>query len=293
MILRSGGRALSLSTPEKWRRAIALGDLTPDTQIEIVRDGEPAEPRRAGDLPQLAPYFAALEERLEPAPPREPAPVASVPASGPEAEPPPSGPAPSAVPASAASSPAPSPVPVAPVSPAKAARRPGCGCLLAVIAAVIVIIVIAISLAGGDKAASGQTVQVYVVRLTRVRAQPTADGKDFLTTLSRGEALTGRWVTGGDGQTKWLKLSEGIYKDDYVWGANLSASAPPPLARIVGKTRAFRRAHTLRVQPQADSAAAQDVAAGARVMVTGRTANGWWEIGLASGGVAYASPDSF
>jgi hypothetical protein len=48
---------LRLSASEKWAKAISSGELSPDTLIEVTRNGI-VRASRAGELPELARYFA-------------------------------------------------------------------------------------------------------------------------------------------------------------------------------------------------------------------------------------------
>lgn len=76
------GKFVTLSAPDKWRRAIQAGDLTPDTLVETDRGGALAGPLAAREVPELVRLFIQehlLEgpEELATAPPveaEEPAP---------------------------------------------------------------------------------------------------------------------------------------------------------------------------------------------------------------------------
>lgn len=66
-------------------------------------------------------------------------------------------------------------------------------------------------------------VSAEVERLVTGPAQkrnfPTARGSQVVGTLAAGTLVSGRFVQGGDGDTKWLKTGDGAY----VWDGNLAA----------------------------------------------------------------------
>lgn len=66
---------------------------------------------------------------------------------------------------------------------------------------------------------------LYAVRLTHIRNAPTSIGTVVVGEIEAGRAISGTWVLGRDGLTRWLRiqLQNGNY--GFVWGKNLS-SAP-------------------------------------------------------------------
>ena len=73
----------------------------------------------------------------------------------------------------------------------------------------------------------GGEVQVTTTAEARVRSYPTSDGSAVLQTLPLGTAISGRWVTGRDPTTRWLRRAG---TGDYVWEGNLKTGASEPSA---------------------------------------------------------------
>ena len=57
---QTSGKAVRLSAPEKWRKAIAGEDLKPDSWVEIHRQGGSPQTVRAHDVPELHDIFFDL-----------------------------------------------------------------------------------------------------------------------------------------------------------------------------------------------------------------------------------------
>lgn len=58
IVISGAGKSVRLGSPKKWRRAIELGDLTPETPVEVVSNGR-ADSSIAGDVPELRMLFEA------------------------------------------------------------------------------------------------------------------------------------------------------------------------------------------------------------------------------------------
>ena len=134
----------------------------------------------------------------------------------------------------------------------------------------------------------------YVTRATMVRREPSAASGSELGELSRGDKLVGRPVAGKDGSSKWLKITEGAWKDDFVWMSNLSHDERPALSASTGRTaRKLKAQAVVRATPDASASSLMELDPGDTVTVLGRTATGWREIELKGGGVGYLPPAAF
>ena len=77
---QTSGKAVRLSAPDKWRKAVAGEDLKPDTWVEIHRQGGSPQTVRADAVPELHALFldlglvSAAPPEAADAPPGEPAP---------------------------------------------------------------------------------------------------------------------------------------------------------------------------------------------------------------------------
>jgi hypothetical protein len=197
---------------------------------------------------------------------------------------------------------------VAPPSPAPAARAPasvpssasasvssrlgwlGATNPIVLAAAVIVVIAIGVSvyllLAGHGQTAGEQ----YVSRMVRVRTSTDVAASSVLGDLRRGDAVSGVWVTAADGHTRWLKIKWASGAVGFVWGANLSPSAPPVLTTTVDADVVLAVNTSVFPQPSASGAALAVLPAGTKVREVGTVASGWREIERAEGGVGYLPP---
>lgn len=59
------GKSVTLSSISKWRRAVQLGDLAPDTLVDVDRSSGREASQRARDVPELADIFEAYGFKLE------------------------------------------------------------------------------------------------------------------------------------------------------------------------------------------------------------------------------------
>lgn len=60
--------------------------------------------------------------------------------------------------------------------------------------------------------------EVAVTGVAQKRNAPTTLGSMIVQTLQPGERLSGRWVQGADGESRWLRTMDG----GYVWEGNLA-----------------------------------------------------------------------
>jgi len=77
---QTSGKAVRLSAPDKWRKAVVGEDLKPDTWVEIHRQGGAPQTVRADDVPELHALFVDLG-LVSDAPAEAPAPPAGEPAA--------------------------------------------------------------------------------------------------------------------------------------------------------------------------------------------------------------------
>ncbi|MEQ1687530.1 MAG: hypothetical protein ABL874_03040 [Sphingopyxis sp.] len=67
------------------------------------------------------------------------------------------------------------------------------------------------------------TVIMVVAADAKQRDFPSTDGTAVARERREGEMVSGRWVRGADGTSRWLKLSDG----GYVWDGNLAVAGGP------------------------------------------------------------------
>lgn len=137
-----------------------------------------------------------------------------------------------------------------------------------------------------------ETVTQYVTRSVNVRSTASAE-EPSVTKLERGAEVTGSWVTGKDGETPWLKLKDGPYSGDFVWGRNLSERPRPTLTRLTGTKMRVRVAGEIHQEPDLTTTKLADVAVGETLTTVGTTADGWTEVALNKGGVGYVQTSLF
>lgn len=75
---------------------------------------------------------------------------------------------------------------------------------------------------GTTQVGSASSGTLYATRLTHIRNAPTSIGTVVIGDVQASEAVSGIWVLGPDGVTRWLRIrrSDGSY--GFVWGNNLS-----------------------------------------------------------------------
>ena len=332
IVLFDRGKATRLTTAALRNRAVAAGDLTPDTRVTLRRPGEADRECLARDAPELLALFPDLQPPpVPPAPPPPLPPPPALPAAETVAiaavEPSPARRQPPAVPvavkprgssaprASLPLPPTPLPEPpprlpqhTAPVpSPASARDKPAKKDSPVALIVVGLLLVGAVSMcrngqsspettaadtsaaAAGDAAAPDVT--LYATRTVSVRESANRKSRR-LREVTRGERLMGITVPDAEGRAPWLKL----YGGGYVWTANLSEAAPPDLEAAFTEESAVPRATAVSAGPDAQSATLEVLAAGTRITVVGRLANGWYEIWrpmASGGGVGYVPEETF
>ncbi len=170
--------------------------------------------------------------------------------------------------------------------------EPGPKGLGAIVSVVVVILGVAglIARCGGPAPQSLET--DYATRVTKVRREPTAAGSNEVGDVARGETLVGRLVKGADGQSRWLQLTDGRWKGDYVWMDNLSRDPRPALTAVDHRFRRLLTASAATSLPNSPLTL-RAFGRGDAVMVLGTTADGWREIELTGGGVGYLPPAAF
>jgi len=132
----------------------------------------------------------------------------------------------------------------------------------------------------------------YVSRTTKVRSDPGATGAE-VGEVARGDQLVGRIVKGAGGSSRWLQITKGEWKGDYVWTENLSHYPRPALASTEHRIRRVKSTSMMWTQPNSGSQTIRSVEPGERMVVLGKTADGWREIELNVGGVGYLPPAAF
>jgi hypothetical protein len=141
----------------------------------------------------------------------------------------------------------------------------------------------------GTAAPIGQAETLYATRLTRMRDAPTSLGSNIVGNLNRGDSVTGVWVIGSDGQTRWLKVSRPGQNDAYAWGMNLLPNPRPAISTYVGADQSVPAGAVVYTEPSVASPQIDNLSPGAMVSVTGVIDSVWSEIALRSGGVGYVS----
>lgn len=74
-----------------------------------------------------------------------------------------------------------------------------------------------------DAFLSPETVIMVIAADAKQRDFPSTDGTVVARERREGEMVSGRWVRGADGTSRWLKLSDG----GYVWDGNLAVAGGP------------------------------------------------------------------
>jgi hypothetical protein len=321
ILLTVGGRAIRLSSREKWLRAIERGELTASSAVKTERIGEEVTACFARDIPELAGLLPpeadteiALEPTFEPepaeAPPAEVASTAGLrfdvvlgtivptsPASKPTPTPSVNPPKPPVMPVSPAAATTAKPVPPPAAPKAKASppppaapvrkRGPGLGRWLLLALALFVVISLARSC---GQSSGGNSLSLHAVREANVRDAPTTSGA-VVGALSRGDAVKAEPVSGGDADNPWFKLKGGALDGRYVWGKALGKTPPPVLDLTIGANQRVRRSGPILATP-GGGAEVGDLKARTSVFVVGRLASGWWEIRKGPV-VGYVRPETF
>lgn len=180
------------------------------------------------------------------------------------------------------------------------ARRPGASAIVkrpaflavAVVAAAAGVAALAFALMHRPPAAAAAVTE-YATRLVRVRSAIGVASSTVLGDLRRGDAISGTWVTGQDGLTKWLKIKWGGRGDGFVWSRNLSDRPRPGLTASPTPSQSVLVAGPVRGEPDENTPIIDTVFAGQSAQTVGNTLDGWVEIALAGGGVGYVKAETF
>lgn len=145
-------------------------------------------------------------------------------------------------------------------------------------------------------AAVGESATVYATRLTRMRDAPTSAGSTIVGNLNRGDAVSGVWIVGADGTTRWLKVAREGQSDVYVWGVNLSPQPRPRLERLIGAEQSVITGTSIHAEPGTGAPYVDTLTQGTVVTAMGLVRNDagelWVEIALRGGGVGYVPPNA-
>ncbi len=136
-----------------------------------------------------------------------------------------------------------------------------------------------------EAAVTGESQEMFLVADANIRDQATAIASNVITKLLRGAKVSGVMQFGADGESRWLKLSDGR---GFVGATNLSSSTPPELSRVFDNMAwNVEGATELLVRPEAGSQIVASLASGEGTTLAGVTTNGYAEAKLKQGGVGY------
>jgi hypothetical protein len=108
----------------------------------------------------------------------------------------------------------------------------------AVAASTVLIAAVVLTIRNADMATSGTTniqdqnkIEVpsgtqYATRLAHIRNAPTSIGTIIVGDVLGGQAVSGAWVLGRDGVTRWLRIKRDDGTYGFIWGNNLSPIPP-------------------------------------------------------------------
>src|SRR5262249_1447421 len=102
----------------------------------------------------------------------------------------------------------------------------------------------------------------------------------------------GAFVTSASGY-KWLRLSEGPYKDHYVWERNLADAPPPEPSSVIESGMTLRQDAEIHRAPDADSEILGTAKAGSAIYAAVKIGKDWVEIHNIKGGVGYVLVSAF
>jgi hypothetical protein len=130
-----------------------------------------------------------------------------------------------------------------------------------------------------------ESVKLYAAAQANIRDRSTTVGTEIIGKAVRGFAVSGVIVTGEDGATPWLQLDD---DKGFIAMSNLTENVPPEIIKALGD-RVWRadRPLDLYTGPDKASPMLDRVAAGTPLTLFGLTGNGFVEIKLKKGGVAY------
>jgi zinc-ribbon domain len=127
--------------------------------------------------------------------------------------------------------------------------------------------------------------QYFAMADANIRDKATTVGTNILGKLLRGTGATGSIITGADGTTQWLELTDG---KGFIAMSNLSETEPPQITKPLGdKIWITDKPLDIWAQPDASAPILDRVAVGTPLTLFGLTANDYIEIKLKKGGVGY------
>lgn len=132
----------------------------------------------------------------------------------------------------------------------------------------------------------------YAVRETNIRARAST-ATSIVGKLTRGGEVYGVGVEAGDSAKRWLKITTGPYRGYYVsaeW--NLSSQARPEIDTSVAGPRVTTDSTSAYREPSLQSELIRQLLPGTPVSLVGLTSEGFAEISLKSGTIAYVDPGS-
>lgn len=138
-------------------------------------------------------------------------------------------------------------------------------------------------------AVNGESQEMFIVADANIRNQATASGSNVITKLLRGTRVNGVMQMGADGESRWLKLSDGR---GYIGMVNLASAEPPKLATLFNSLE-WTAPHDMQLlaTPNENAPIIETLASGSRTALAGLTENGFVEIKRPKGGVGYAKAD--
>ncbi len=136
-----------------------------------------------------------------------------------------------------------------------------------------------------DQDISSSKKELFVFVDTTIVNKPTAQGAELTGWVDRGSKLLGTMQTGNDGSSQWFKLADGR---GYVRATDLSEMQPPILShRFVNLIWNVETSTSLFSRPNERSDLVQTVKDRDQIVLAGVTDNGFAEVKLKKGGVAY------
>ncbi len=139
--------------------------------------------------------------------------------------------------------------------------------------------------AGTDDGEKAEAKQFYVMTEANIRDKPTTVGSSILGKMPRGSAVTGVVKLGENGISEWLELMDG---KGFIGMVNLGEPEPPEIAKALND-KVWTADGPVEIWAQADTASTlvDRVSEGAKLTLSGLTANDFIEVKLRKGGVGY------
>lgn len=135
-----------------------------------------------------------------------------------------------------------------------------------------------------EPAAAVATSQMFAMTEVNIRDKASTVGSNIIGKIPRGSALTGVLKVGEENTSDWFELADG---KGFVAAVNLIETEPPVLVKTLGD-KIWTADGAIEIWAQPDSGTLIDrVSEGAKLTLTGLTANDYIEIKLSKGGVGY------